>query len=90
MLAHCRDARYVWNLAVEQQQHRKRAGQTRYLEQAAQLTDAAPVRGRAGVDCSNRHAGISTGAELLRHTAADGRRPGWKEFQVGLKPHVEQ
>jgi len=39
LLAHCRDARYVWNLAVEQQQHwqpgRKAPG---YLEQAAQLT----------------------------------------------------
>ncbi|MFY9918348.1 MAG: transposase, partial [Mycobacterium sp.] len=37
----CRDARYVWNLAVEQQQHwqpgRKAPG---YVERAAQLTEA--------------------------------------------------
>jgi putative transposase len=41
LLAHCRDARYVWNLAVEQQQHwrpgRKAPG---YLKQCAQLTEA--------------------------------------------------
>jgi hypothetical protein len=41
LLAHGRDARYVWNLAVEQQQHwqpgRAAPG---YLEQAAQLTEA--------------------------------------------------
>jgi putative transposase len=41
LLGHCRDARYVWNLAVEQQQHwqpgRKAPG---YLEQSAQLTEA--------------------------------------------------
>ena len=41
LLAHCRDARYVWNLAVEQQQcwqpGRKAPG---YVEQCAQLTDA--------------------------------------------------
>jgi putative transposase len=41
LLGHCRDARYVWTLAVEQQQHwqpgRKAPG---YLEQAAQLTEA--------------------------------------------------
>ena len=41
LLAHCRDARYVWNLAVEQQQHwqpgRKAPG---YVEQCAQLTEA--------------------------------------------------
>jgi transposase len=46
LLAHCRDARYVWNLAVEQQQHwqpeRKAPG---YLEQCAQLTEARAARG---------------------------------------------
>jgi putative transposase len=41
LMAHCRDARYVWNLAVEQQRYwqpaRKAPG---YLEQCAQLTQA--------------------------------------------------
>ena len=38
LLKHCRDARYVWNLAVEQQQHWQ-PGRTApgYVEQAAQL-----------------------------------------------------
>jgi putative transposase len=41
LLAHCRDARYVWNLAVEQQQHWQPGRKApRYLEQAAQLTEA--------------------------------------------------
>src|SRR2546428_256538 len=41
LLGHCRDARYVWNRAVEQQRHwqpgRKAPG---YVEQCAQLTEA--------------------------------------------------
>jgi putative transposase len=41
LLGHCRDARYVWNLAVEQQRHwqpgRKVPG---FAEQCAQLTEA--------------------------------------------------
>ena len=41
MLAHCQHARYVWNLAVEQQRHWQPGRQApRYLEQAAQLTEA--------------------------------------------------
>src|SRR5215471_5379502 len=41
LVRHCRDTRYVWNLAVEQQQHWQ-PGRTApgYMEQAAQLTEA--------------------------------------------------
>lgn len=41
LLAHCRHARYVWKLAVEQQQHWQ-LGRTApgYTEQCAQLTEA--------------------------------------------------
>ena len=52
MLAeHCRHARYVWNLAVEQQQHwRPGRHAPGYSEQAAQLTEARAEYGwlRAG------------------------------------------
>ena len=51
LLAHCRDARYVWNLAVEQQQHwqpgRKAPG---YLEQAAQLVSGPGDGSVVGID----------------------------------------
>ena len=42
LLRHCSDARYVWNLAVEQHSHSRR-GRTSapgYLEQSRQLTAA--------------------------------------------------
>jgi putative transposase len=51
LLGHCRDARFVWNLAVELQLHwqpgREAPG---YVEQAAQLTEARAQSGwlRAG------------------------------------------
>ena len=42
MLRHCSDARYVWNLAVEQHSHWRqgRKSAPRYLEQSRQLTAA--------------------------------------------------
>lgn len=59
LLGHCRDARYVWNLAVEQHRHwqpgRKAPG---YVEQCAQLTEARAEYAwlRAGVRrCNSRH-----------------------------------
>jgi putative transposase len=97
LLAHCRDARYVWNLAVEQQQHwqpgRKAPG---YLEQAAQLTEA-----RA------EYAWLGTGSQTVQQQAlrdfaqamqnfftGKHRRPTWRKAgvhegfrQVAAKPH---
>ncbi|WP_241524300.1 helix-turn-helix domain-containing protein [Mycobacterium paraense] len=41
LVEHCRHARYVWNLAVEQQQYWQRGRRApRYNEQCAQLTVA--------------------------------------------------
>jgi putative transposase len=101
LLAHCRDARYVWNLAVEQQQHwqpgRKAPG---YVEQSAQLTEAR-------AECEWLRAGSQTvQQQALRDFAQamqnffDGthRRPTWRKAgvhqgfrQVAVKPrHVER
>ena len=45
LLAHCRDARYVWNLAVEQQQHWQPGRKApSYIEQAAQLTEISALK----------------------------------------------
>jgi putative transposase len=94
---HCRHARFVWNLAVEQQQHwqpgRRAPG---YNEQCAQLTQA-----RA------EHAWLAAGSQTVQQQAlrdfaqamrnffgGTHRRPTWRKAgkhegfrQVGLKAH---
>src|SRR5919201_6551905 len=47
LLDHCSHARYVWNLAVEQHQHRRpgRASAPGYTEQSRQLTEARKAFG---------------------------------------------
>src|SRR5215217_2729818 len=66
LLGHCRDARYVWNLAVEQQRHwqpgRKAPG---YVEQCAQLTEA-----RA------EYAGLQAGSQTVQQQGIEGFRTG--------------
>ena len=77
LLAHCRDARYVWNLAVEQQQHwqpgRKAPG---YMEQAAQLTEARAEYPwlRAGSQTVQQQA--------LRDFAQWVSKVGWVRFRL--------
>jgi putative transposase len=98
---HCRHARFVWNLAVEQQQHwqpgRHAPG---YNEQCAQLTAA-----RAEYDW------LATGSQTVQQQAlrdfaqamrnffhGTHRRPTWRKAgthegfrQVGLKPrHIKR
>jgi putative transposase len=101
LLAHCRDARYVWNLAVEQQQHwqpgRKAPG---YIEQAAQLTEARAEYGwlAAGSQTVQQQA-LRDFAQAMRNffTGTHGR-PKWRKAdvhegfrQVAVKPrHVER
>ncbi|MGH3373520.1 MAG: helix-turn-helix domain-containing protein, partial [Actinoallomurus sp.] len=48
LLEHCAHARFVWNLACEQHQHRRpgRAGAPGYSEQSRQLTEARKEFGR--------------------------------------------
>ncbi|MDT5131262.1 MAG: putative transposase, partial [Mycobacterium sp.] len=97
LLAHCRDARYVWNLAVEQQQHwqpgRKAPG---YLEQAAQLTEARAEYGWLGAGSQTvQQQALRDFAQAMRNFfGGTHRRPRWRKAgvpegfrQVGLKPH---
>ena len=97
MLAHCRDARYVWNLAVEQQQHwqpgRKAPG---YLEQAAQLTEARAEYGwlRAGSQTVQQQALRDFAQAMRNFFSGTHRRPTWRKAgvhegfrQVAVKPH---
>ncbi|MGZ5363642.1 MAG: helix-turn-helix domain-containing protein [Mycobacterium sp.] len=85
LLAHCRDARYVWNLAVEQQRHwqpgRRAPG---YGVQAAQLTDARAEYEwlRAGSQTVQQQA-LRDFAQAMRsffngtHHRPNGGRPEW-------------
>jgi putative transposase len=97
LLGHCRDARYVWNLAVEQQRHwqpgRKAPG---YVEQAAQLTEARAEYPwlRAGSQTVQQQALRDFAQAMKNFFAGTHRRPTWRKAgvhegfrQVGLKPH---
>ncbi len=97
LLAHCRDARYVWNLAVEQQRHwqpgRKAPG---YLDQTAQLTQARAEYGwlRAGSQTVQQQALRDFAQAMRNFFAGTHRRPTWRKLglhegfrQVGLKRH---
>ena len=98
LLAHCRDARYVWNLAVEQQQHwqpgRKAPGYVRAVR--AVDRGSRRVRVACGLEvrrCSSRRCGISR-RPCGTSSAGTHRRPRWRKAgvhegfrQVGVKPH---
>jgi putative transposase len=97
LLAHCRDARYVWNLAVEQQQHRH-PGQTTpgYVEQCAQLTEArAEYDWLAAGSQTVQQQALRDFAQAMRNFfAGTHRRPTWRKAgvhegfrQVGVRPH---
>jgi putative transposase len=97
LLAHCRDARYVWNLAVEQRQHwrpgHKAPG---YVEQCAQLTEArAEYDWLAAGSQTVQQQALRDFAQAMRNFfAGTHRRPTWRKAgvhegfrQVGVKPH---
>ena len=97
LLAHCRDARYVWNLAVEQQLHwqpgRKAPG---YLEQCAQLTEARAEYGwlRAGSQTVQQQALRDFAQAMQNFFKGTHRRPKWRKAsahegfrQVAVKPY---
>jgi putative transposase len=101
LLAHCRDARYVWNLAVEQQQHWQPGRKApRYLEQAAQLTEARAEYAwlRAGSQTVQQQALRDFAQAMGNFFAGTQRRPTWRKAgvhegfrQVAVKPrHVER
>ena len=100
-MAHCRDARYMWNLAVEQQQHwqpgRKAPG---YIEQAAQLTEARAEYTwlRAGSQTVQQQALRDFAQAMQNFFNGTHRRPTWRKAgvhegfrQVAVKPrHIER
>src|SRR4051812_41042454 len=85
LLAHCRDARFVWNLAVEQQQHwqpgRKAPG---YVAQAAQLTEVRAEYAwlRAGSQTVQQQALRDFAQAMKNFFAGTHRRPTWRKAGV--------
>jgi putative transposase len=97
LLGHCRDARYVWNLAVEQQRYWQ-PGRTApgYGEQCAQLTEARAEFAwlRAGSQTVQQQALRDFAQARRNFFAGTHRRPKWRKAgvheafrQVGLRPH---
>jgi putative transposase len=94
---HCRQSRYVWNLAVEQQQHWQPGRKApAYLEQCAQLTEARAEYGwlRAGSQTVQQQALRDFAQAMQYFFAGTHRRPTWRKAgvhegfrQVALKPH---
>jgi putative transposase len=98
---HCRDARYVWNLAVEQQQHWQPGRKAPdYVEQAAQLTEArahfAWLRG--GSQTVQQQALRDFAQAMQNFFKGTHRRPTWRKAgvhegfrHVAVKPrHIER
>jgi putative transposase len=94
---HCRHARYVWNLAVEQQQHwqpgRRAPG---YNEQCAQLTAARAEHDwlAAGSQTVQQQALRDFAQAMHNFFGGTHRRPAWRKAgvhegfrQVAVKPH---
>jgi len=101
LLEHCRHARFVWNLAVEQQlfwQPGRHA--PRYNEQSAQLTAARAEYDwlAAGSQTVQQQALRDFAQAMQNFFAGTHRRPSWRKAgvhegfrQVGVKPrHVEK
>jgi putative transposase len=97
LVEHCRHARYVWNLAVEQNQHwqpgRHAPG---YNEQCAQLTAArAEHDWLAGGSQTVQQQALRDFAQAMRNFfGGTHRRPTWRKAgvhegfrQVAVKPH---
>ena len=97
MAEHCRHARFVWNLAVEQQQHWHPGRQApRYDEQCAQLTAArAEYEWLAAGSQTVQQQALRDFAQAMRNFFNDTHRlPTWRKAgthegfrQVGLKLH---
>ncbi|MCV7444247.1 transposase [Mycobacterium paraense] len=97
LVEHCRHARYVWNLAVEQQQYWQRGRRApRYNEQCAQLTVArAEYEWLAAGSQTVQQQALRDFAQAMRNFFnGTHRRPTWRKAgvhegfrQVGLKAH---
>jgi putative transposase len=97
LVEHCRHARFVWNLAVEQQLHWQPGRQAPgYNEQSAQLTAArAEYNWLAAGSQTVQQQALRDFAQAMRNFFhGTHRRPTWRKAgthegfrQVGLKPH---
>jgi putative transposase len=83
LLRHCSDARYVWNLAVEQQSWWRpgRKSAPGYLEQARQLTAARAESDwlREGSQMVQQQALRDFAQAMARFFAGTHRRPRWRK-----------
>jgi transposase len=83
LLRHCSDARYVWNLAVEQHAWWRpgRAGAPGYLEQCRQLTAARADNPwlREGSQTVQQQALRDFGQAMRNFFAGTHRRPHWRK-----------
>jgi putative transposase len=97
LLEHCRHARFIWNLAAEQQQFwqpgRRAPG---YNEQSAQLTEARAAYDwlAAGSQTVQQQALRDFAHAMRNFYTGTHRRPSWRKAgvhegfrQVGLRPH---
>ncbi|MBB5165955.1 RNA-guided endonuclease TnpB family protein [Mycobacterium sp. AZCC_0083] len=97
LAGHCRHARYVWNLAVEQQQHwqpgRRAPG---YNDQCAQLTEARAEHDwlTAGSQTVQQQALRDFAQAMQNFFTGSHRRPTWRKAgvhegfrQIAVKPH---
>jgi putative transposase len=97
LLVHCRDARYVWNLAVQQLKHwqpgRKSPG---YMEQCAQLTEARAEYPwlQAGSQTVQQQALRDFAQAMKNFFCGTGGQPTWRKAgvhegfrQVAVKRH---
>ncbi|MCV7200813.1 transposase [Mycolicibacterium peregrinum] len=100
LAGHCRQARYVWNLAVEQQQFwRSGLRAPGYNEQSAQLTEArAEFAWLAAGSQTVQQQALRDFAQAMRNFfSGTHRRPTWRKAgvhegfrQIGVKPHHVQ
>jgi putative transposase len=83
LAGHCRHARYVWNLAVEQQSWWRpgRGSAPGYYAQAAQLTEARAESGwlRAGSQTVQQQALRDFAQAMVGYFAGTHRKPTWRK-----------
>lgn len=102
LVEHCRHARFVWNVAVEQHAHWRpgRASPPGYVEQARQLTEARAEFAwlRAGSVTVQQQALRDFAQAMRNFFARTHRKPSWRKAgrdegfrQVAVRPeHVER
>jgi putative transposase len=86
LLGHCSQARFVWNLAVEQYRHWRpgRAGAPGYVEQSRQLTEARKTFGwlAAGSQTVQQQALRDFAQAMANFFAGTHRPPTWRKAGV--------